>query len=40
MIFIKLITLIVRFIIIIFSFIFSKFIEMRIVRKYFEYKII
>ena len=39
-IFIKLITLIIKFIIIFFSSIFSKFIKIKIMRKHFEYKII
>ena len=38
--FIKFITLIVKFIIIFFSSMFSKFIKMRIMREHFEYKII
>ena len=40
MTFIKFITLIIRFIITFLSFMFSKFIKMRIVRKHFEYEII
>ena len=39
-IFIKSVASIIKFIITFFSFIFSKFIKMRIVRKYFKYKII
>ena len=40
MIFIKFIILIVKFIIIFFSSIFSKFIKMKIMRKHLEYKVI
>ena len=40
MIFIKFIALIIKLIIVFFSFIFSKFIKMKIVREHFKYKII